>query len=866
MVGIVIVSHSARLADGVVELAREMGGADARIEAAGGIRVDGEAAVGTDAQLVLEAIERAWSDDGVLVLMDLGSAVMSAEMAVEMVPNVRRHRVLLCAAPLIEGAVAAAAVARLGKTLEEVAEEAAGGLASKIAHLGEDQGAAGGGSEQGPEPAGALEARLPVTNALGLHARPAARFVQTAGAFDADVRVINATTGRGPASARSLNAVATLGVRQGHEIVVRATGPQAAEAIEALRDLAAQGFGDEPAAPPRSAVVAVEPSAAGPPDRGREPVLASAPPAPAGVPVREPGTPLAGLPASPGVVTGPARRFRPSEAVVSDARPASPDEEWRALQDALAAVRDDLVQARQRLAARAGEYEAAILDAHLLFLSDEELLEPARLAIFEHGRTGSRAWSEAGEAMAERYRALEDDYMRARAEDVLGVARRVLLKLAGGGPGGPAISAPGILVTDTLAPSDAAELDPSEVEGIATAGGGPTSHSAILARSLGIPAVVGLGLEVLEVEEGAPLLLDGDAGLLFVAPEPEVVRVYLERRERDERMRREAAARAHEPAETGDGRTIEVAANAGSTKDAAAAVEAGADGIGLLRTEFLFLDRATLPTEDEQYAAYLEIAETLAGRPLTLRTLDAGADKPLPGLAEPPEDNPFLGVRGIRLGLRRPEVLRVQLRAALRVASRHPVRVMFPMVATLDELRAARAIAEACRAEIAAEEGPPPEGNLQVGMMVEVPSAALMAERFVDEVDFFSIGTNDLSQYTLAADRGNERVAGMADPLHPTVLRLVAEVARAGRDRGLWVGVCGEAAGDLLAVPLFVGLGVTELSVAPPSVAVVKQVVRSLDTAAAGELAREALRQESAAAVRALVGRWSSAPAAASSP
>lgn len=849
MVGIVVVSHSATLAEGVVELAREMGGADARVEAAGGIRVDGQPAVGTDAQLVLEAVDRAWSDDGVLILMDLGSAVLSAEMAVEMLPPERRRRVLLCSAPLVEGAVAAAAVARLGKALEEVGSEAMGGLASKAAHLGEEAGAA-------PEPEGpaaeegALEARIAVTNPLGLHARPAARFVQTAGSFDADVRVANATTGRGPASARSLNAVATLGVRQGHEIVVRATGPQAGEALAALRDLAATGFGDEPAgevAAPR----AVVPTAGAP----EGPASAAVAEEDAGVLAAAAGAraALVGLPASWGIALGPAVRPRAVEPPVPEDEATDPEAEWEGLGRALAAVGEDIARARSALAARAGEYEASILDAHLLFLSDEELVEPARRAIHERRHRAARAWRDAAEAVAARYRALEDEYLRARAEDVAGVARRVLLELAGEVPSvGP--SAPGILVVEELAPTDAAELDPALVLGIVTAGGGPTSHSAILARSLGIPAVVGAGPGAASIAEGTELLIDGETGVVLVEPDPGTVREHLERREVTERARREAGERAHEPAVTRDGRRVEVAANAGGREDAVAAVRAGAEGIGLLRTEFLFLDRPSLPSEEEQYRAYLEIAEALEGRPLTLRTLDAGADKPLPALPGPPEANPFLGVRGIRVGLARPDVLRPQLRAALRVAARHPVRVMFPMVATAEELREARAVLEECRRELAAE-GIRPGPGFEVGIMVEVPSAALLADALAPEVDFFSIGTNDLSQYVLAADRGNERVAGMADVLHPAVLRLIGEVAGAGERRGRWVGVCGEAAGDLVAVPLLVGLGVTELSVAPPAVAPVKQAVRELDVAAARDLAAEALALESAPAVRDLVSR-----------
>lgn len=821
-----MVSHSANLAAGVAELAREMGGAEVTVEPAGGLGAEA-GAVGTDAQLVAAAIERAWSDDGVLVLMDLGSAVLSAEMALEFLAPERCDRVVLCPAPLVEGAVAAAAVARTGATLDEVVGEALGGLTPKAAHLGIPVPAVAPPETELPGGKG-LEVRLVIKNRLGLHARPAARFVQTARSFDAETSATNLTTGRGPGSGRSLNGLATLGVRQGHEVLVRARGPQAAQALEAIQALADRDF-DDAAAP--------------------EPVAAPAPASSIGVP----GAPVAGLAASPGIAVGPARHFRVPDLEVPD-RPA-PDagEERQALRAALARVREETREARERVAVRAGEYEAAILDAHLLFLEDEALLEPTHRAIDE-GRTAARAWADATGAVVDRYRALDDEYLRARAEDLAGVARRVLEHLVGGEDLRPGMSGPGILITETLTPTDAAALDPRLVHGIGTAAGGPTSHSAILARSMGIPAVVALGPAALDVREEATLILDGDAGLLWVDPEPEVLREHVARREALEAAAGAARKAAAGPAVTRDGHRVEVAANAGSQRDVEEAVAAGAEGIGLLRTEFLFLDRTTLPGEEEQHAAYRRIAGALGGLPLIIRTLDAGADKPLPALPTPPEPNPFLGVRGIRLALAHPEVLRTQLRAVLRTAAGHPVRVMFPMVATADEFRAARALVAECRAELAAEGIPVPE-DLDTGVMVEVPSAALEASVLASEVGFFSVGTNDLAQYVLAADRGNEAVAGLADAFHPAVLRLIREVVEAAEMHGRWVGVCGEVAGDLQAVPILLGLGVTELSVSPPLVPAVKQAVREVDLGKAEAVAQEALSQGSAAAVRAFAAR-----------
>jgi phosphoenolpyruvate-protein phosphotransferase/dihydroxyacetone kinase phosphotransfer subunit len=821
VVGLVVVSHSATLAAGVAELARGMGG-EVPIELAGGIDAP-EPALGTDAVRVLEAIERADRGDGVLVLMDLGSAVLSAEMALDLLPEERRARVLLTEAPLAEGAVAAAVTAKLGASLEEVAAEARGGLQAKVAHLGTSEPeapvAAGSGN-------GGATVRLAVRNPLGLHARPAARFVQTAGSFDADLTVTNVTTGRGPASGRSLNALATLGVRQGHEVLVAAHGPQADEALAALAALAERDFDEQEPAPAVPTPVPVPPPAAG---EGS----------------------LAGLPGAPGIALGAARHFRAALPEIPTEPASDPKAEWDAIGRAIARVRAEIQATRDSVAARAGEYSAAIFDAHLLFLEDEALLEPARRAVFDEGQNAAQAWDAAAESVAAGYRSLDDDYLRARADDLTGVARQVVTQLVGGDRGAAAVVEPGIVVASDLTPADTAALDRELVRGIATASGSATSHGAILARSLGIPAVVGVGERLLEVPEGTALVLDGDAGAVYVDPAEELVRGYERRRAEREQSARRALASAARPAQTRDGRRIEVVANVGSPADVDLAVTNGAEGVGLLRTEFLFLERDSLPSEEEQLAVYEDIAQRLRGKPLILRTLDVGADKPLPYLPRRPEANPFLGVRGIRLGLDQPELLETQLRAALRAAAAHPVKVMFPMVATLAEYR--EAVSALSRAREQLEHAGEPAGQMEVGIMVEVPSAALAAEVFAREVDFFSIGTNDLTQYTLAAERGNERVAGLADALHPSVLRLVHAVTEAAQAHGKWVGVCGELASEPLAAPALVGLGVTELSVNPPSIPAIKEAVRQVDSQTASAFAREALRLASAEDVRELL-------------
>ena len=469
-------------------------------------------------------------------------------------------------------------------------------------------------------------------------------------------------------------------------------------------------------------------------------------------------------------------------------------------------------------------------------------------AAIADGASAAWAWDDAARAAATTYADLDDPYLRERGADVLEVGRRVVALL---GASGPAAPPEGIVVAGELGAAEVAQIDPERVTGIATAGGGPTSHASIIARALGIPAVAGLGPRVLRIAEGTPLLLDGDAGILVVEPDAEAVIRHAQLAREDELLARRAREHAHEPAVTRDGAVVEVAGNIGSVAEAARVRAEGGDGVGLMRSEFLFLGRRDAPGEDEQHAAYSQALGALEGRRLVVRTLDAGADKPLPYLALPAEENPFLGVRGLRLCLQRPEILRVQLRAALRAATGGPMGVMFPMVSEIAELRAARALLDEARASL---EGEGREaGTVEVGSMVEVPAAALLAGPLAAETDFLSIGTNDLVQYTMAAERGNGGVAHLSDPAHPAVLRLIASVCEAAGPRGCRVAVCGEAAADPMVVPLLLGLGVDELSVAAPRIALVKQRVRELSRERCRALAQEALARQDAAAVRELV-------------
>ena len=838
MVGIVVVSHSASLADGVVELARQMGGEDLAIEAAGGLE---DGSIGTDVERVRVAIERAMSDDGVLVLMDLGSALMSAEMAVEFLDA--NGKVVLSEAPFVEGTVAAAVAARGGLSLEEVGAEARRAIAMKEAQLGAEgtPTSEGPAAVEAPPADDAHQALIAVRNEIGLHARPAALVAELAGRFDADLRLAK-QDGTGPVSARSLTALMTLVARKGDELIATATGPQAAEALAALEELADQGFGDGVATGSGAAALAAASTSAPTPAPTPAATPAPTPPGDQRVSQPEAGSVLDGIAASTGLALGPVRRFGAELDAPAERPSRGASTERDRLESARRTARAAVERDRDDLARRTTARDAAILTAHLALLDDEALVDRAAAQI-DAGDAAETAWYRATEETAQAWRGLDDALMRERATDVEDVGRRVLAALSGRELAAN-ISGEGILVVSELTPADAAALDTNLVRGIAAARGTATAHAAILARALGIPAVVGLGDSVLALAEGTPVLLNGEQGTVLVAPDPDVARRAERERALALERRQRAQSHALEPAVTRDGVTIEVAANLGGAGGAADAVALGADGVGLLRTEFLFLDRAEIPSEDEQTATIAEIAAALDGRPLIVRTLDVGADKPLPAVPMAAEDNPFLGTRGIRLSLKHPALLTTQLRAILRVAAEHPLKVMFPMVATATELDAALAAVAEARAATGVQ------AAIEVGIMVEVPAAALQSELLAVSADFFSIGTNDLTQYAMAAERGNEQVGGLLSGPQPAVLKLVAETVAGAAAHGRWVGVCGELAGDPAAALLLAGLGVRELSMAPPLIAEVKQALRSVSLADAAAAAQRALGARDAAQAR----------------
>lgn len=653
----------------------------------------------------------------------------------------------------------------------------------------------------------------------GLHARPATAFVDIAKQFRAIVHVRHEDK---VADGKSLVSLLKLGGGKNAALRIMAQGEDADAALATLEAAILSGLEDEA----EQAAEALPAQDA----HGWTPSVAT--------------EAVQGLCASPGLAIGRLCHFRHQKIVVS-ATAKDPAAEEKRLHEAITTAQSELDQIFQEVKTRSGAGQAAIFKAHIEFLNDAEMIAEA-LGHIRNGHSAGWSWQQVIEVRVAEMAKLDDPVLSGRAVDLGDVGTRVLRHLAKVMDDKPfAPQKPVILVAEDLTPSDTANLDPAKILGFCTASGGPTSHTAIIARSLGIPAIVGAGPALLKQKNGDPVILDGTGGKLYIKPDDADVRTAQKVQAILEARRDSEYQTRFEPALTTDGHRIEVAANIANAAEAEQAVKGGAEGVGLLRTEFLFLDRSEPPTEEEQYRAYSQMVKSLGGLPLIIRTLDIGGDKNLPYLHLPPEDTSFMGMRGIRLCLAKPELFRPQLRAIYRAAQHGPVKMMFPMIATLEDLDAAKDMADHERQELGAPEVP-------FGVMIEVPSAVVLAEELAKEVDFFSIGTNDLTQYTLAMDRLHPMLAKQADALHPAVLRMIERTVRAAKSVGIWVGVCGGMAADPQGAMILTGLGVSELSVSIPSVAAVKAQLRTIALSDAQALAQKALACRNAAAVRRL--------------
>lgn len=660
-----------------------------------------------------------------------------------------------------------------------------------------------------------------IHNPTGLHARPAKEFVNIAKKYKSDIRVVH---GPKKANAKSMISMLTLGVENGGEISILVDGEDEDAALAALETAVASGLGEGEAEAPT-------------PTKKPEPAKEPTPP-----PVELPANVLKGIAAAPGIAIGPLYRLQHEEIQIEESFQSVAAEQER-LDKAIERARGQIITLHKQMMKSASASEAAIFEVHLEILEDPDLLD-AVLDRIKKEQGAARAWQSTIDARAKMMAQLNDPLLAGRAADIQDVGYRVLRLLMGADEQQITLpDHPVILVATDLSPSDTAALDPSKILGICTAAGGPTAHSAIIARALRLPATVSVGEALFDIDNLTSVILNGTDGTLTIEPDAVAIGRAQALQQQWQASISAAEKSASQPAITQDGHRVEVVANIGGLADAEKAATSGAEGVGLLRTEFLFLERTDAPTEHEQFEVYRDIVKAMNGQPVIARTLDIGGDKPLPYIDVPPEANPFLGERGIRLCLNRPELLRQQLRAILRAAEFGPLRIMFPMVADLSELRAARAIVDEVRAELNAPE-------VEVGIMIEVPSAALMADAFAKEVDFFSVGTNDLTQYTLAMDRMHPLLAGKSDGLHPAVLRLIARTVEAAHAAGKWVGVCGELGADPQAVPILVGIGVDELSVSVPAIASVKAQIRSLTLPDAQVEAERALACGTAVEVR----------------
>jgi len=822
MIGIVAVSHSARLGEAALELALQMvrgDGVRVRVAAGAGAEADGTPILGTDAVAVAAAIDELAADcDGVFVLMDLGSAVLSAELALEL--RMSEVPVRLAPAPFVEGLLAAVVSAAAGGSLDDVAAEAAASLAAKAGQLGDAATASPSTEIDADERGPAITRVVTVRNPLGIHARPAALIAEASVGADVRLRLLP----DGPeAGAASLSRLLILGARQGDAVELTATGPEADAALDRLTALFAEGFGE-------GTETAPSPDGADHPN-ATTPTTTAAP-----VERVRAGTVLRGRGVSAGRVAAPAVLLAPALAEPESRTVIPPDRresEVVAIERAVEAVAEQL---RARSAAATGE-AGAILDASRLIASDPELVAEASSLVRSTGRSAARAVWETALAHEQGLEAL-GGRMAERVADIRDVRDRIVAGILGIDlPGVPERDEPFVLVAADLAPADTASLDGGNCVALVTAQGGPTSHTAIIARSLGLPAVVGV-VGATGIPVGMTVLVDGDRGTVDVDPDESRI----------------ASARAVvEPVRfagrgaLADGRRIALLANVGGAAEATAAAAARAEGVGLFRTEFCFLDRVDAPSIDEQVAVYRGVLAEFPGLRVVVRTLDAGSDKPLPFANADAEENPALGVRGLRIARRSPALLDDQLRALALAAEAESalVEVMAPMVATVEE---ARDFAERARAA----------GLATVGVMIETPSAALLASEMLEVVDFVSIGTNDLAQYTLAADRMLGELGDLNDPWQPAVLRLIGAAGAAGRTWGLPVGVCGEAAADPTLAPVLVGLGVTSLSMAPRALggvaAVLGGVTEAQCLAAAEAVLRAATASEAHAAATEILG------------
>lgn len=836
MVGIVLVSHSRKLALALLEMVRQMAGPEFPIEIAAGAGEKHEE-LGTDAVHISEVLEPFCAGDGAVVLMDLGSAVLSAQTALELLDAKGvtgwKEKLRLCPAPIIEAAVSAAVQARTGASLEDVCREALASLQPKREQLTDNPPNVPveiSLAPAAPSDGESVQIDLTIENQHGLHARPAAALVQFLNQFHSEVQLSNLRNHRGPSPGCSLTSVSLLQARCGDILRAVIRGSDAQALAAQLRGFAAARFGESEESPLQSGEVRTQVGA---------PENAAASTGNSSV-----------LGVSPGIAVGP-------PLPLASAIPELPEGQFRSAEEELAKFEKSIatLAAKFRSARPGPGASDKILAAQAMILEDPVLLDAVRAAIRKEKLSAMRAWRNESEKLAQSYADIEDDYLRVRAADVRDISHGLLREMSGGGTAGRIEPEPAaILLTDELLPSEAAACDPQNVLGVLARTGSPTAHATIVLRSAGIPMVVSASaFDDVRLRTAKLIGLDGERGEVWMDPTREEITEIEARRTARAAHLSEFEKAKREPALTTDGVRIEVLANVGKAEDSVQAAANGAEGVGLFRTEFAYLSCREMPTEEQQTDAFTAVLEPLGPGRIVVRTPDFGADKPLPFLRAREEHNPFLGVRGVRLSFEHKEFFASNLRAILRAGRGRDLWVMLPMVTNPNEMRRGRGLLEDAHRSLQ-NSGVPHAWPVSFGMMIEVPAAAFLAERFATAADFFSIGTNDLTQYLLAAERGSARLSHLQDSVHPIVLHAIQQTCAAAAGH-CHVSVCGDAASDPIAAALMMGAGVRSLSVRPNEVAAIKGTVRRFSTQRLQEAAAQAMQLDDGVAVRDLARR-----------
>lgn len=870
MVSIVIVSHSLELATGVRLLAEQMTQGRVQLAVAAGID-DADNPIGTDSIAIMMAIEEVYNDNGVIVFVDMGSAILSTDMALELLEEDKVANIRVCAAPLIEGVISASVAAANGASIDEVLSEAHSALLSKyqllnqndqfVAPIGHDESCNTNitntiASHNVAEEETLFSIEWQVQNPHGIHARPASAIVACVSPFDANINLQrihreDGTTALEQANAKSINRIALLGIKLGDTIRLSASGTEASKAVAAFTQLAHNHFNEsieaETGHTQPSAVQSVR-------DDSSINTTTSH------LDATDPNlNEVSAIAASEGIAIAKLWHYhtnaQPSTMPIASQRESLGYEaEWALFNEAIAYSKKNLAALAEQLAQKGAKAESEIFNAHQQMLDDPELIAQISQQL-QQATPIDLAWFNVIESMVSAYKNSDSEYMQQRASDIHDVGRQVMqwlldlfnqhyLETPEVTPSNSAqpkieFTEAVIIVASDLTPSDTLSLDPKWVKGIVLEQGGRTSHAAILARALGIPAIVGVrNASSLTAQADKLVILDGHQGKLWLTPTSTQIEQAKKQQQDEYQQKMQWQNLALNDAYTKDGKRIEVFANIAYRQDIAKALEQGAEGVGLVRSELFFFDYAdnnassphsqTMPSEDHQYDFYAEIAAAFAPKSVIIRTLDVGGDKPLAYLQPHHEDNPFLGCRGLRLCLQNPAVFAVQLKALLRVRAKYPnLKIMFPMVSTVEELRQAKAMLYQCHHElqtagIASE-------IADIGIMIEVPAAAINAAQLAQEASFFSIGSNDLTQYVMAADRGNEQVSYLISSTQDAVLKMIKMAATAAHDAGIEIGLCGEMAGDPTLTECLIGLGINELSMSPIRIAQVKQVIRNLD-------------------------------------